>query len=100
MTQNKIGSGVISVLGRWIHLCVKNVLSLPLTFAAIRVRHTTPSRRRWVGWMGEVQLNHFSCLTTGNNILRIGFVLFFFHGSMWFLSISFTKPSVTGIVVK
>ena len=46
VTHNKTGSGVISVLGRWIHLCIRNVLFLSLTFAAVRVRHTTLSRRR------------------------------------------------------
>lgn len=52
-----------------------------------------------MGSMGEVQSNDFSCLTTGDNILRIVWFVFFFHCSMWFLSISFTKPSFTGIGV-
>ena len=32
VTHNKIGSGVISALGSWIYLCIRNGLLSPLTF--------------------------------------------------------------------
>lgn len=71
-------------IGKWIHLCIRNVVFLPLTFAVIRVGHTTLSRKRWVGWKGEVQSNHFSGLTTRNNISELVSC-----SSMWFcLSLS------------